>query len=109
MQKGQQGKFKDQAEFESLVEQTFYSKPEEIIHAITIGREYFEALNANKSDIPLAPPYVRSAVSDFAYNGYCAVISFEALREYMVSKRQIDIGELDSTFNAIIWLKVDSI
>ena len=43
---------------------------------------------------------------DFNYYGYCASISFEALKSYMVEIGKINGEEIDSSFVSIIFLKV---
>ena len=63
------------------------------------------ALNRAKS-IPIKQPYVDSVLFDFAYNGYCAQIKFEALRAYMISQGDINENDIDSRFYALIWIQV---
>ena len=47
-----------------------------------------------------------SILFDFAYNGYCAQIKFEALRAYMISEGDINENDIDSRFYALIWIQV---
>ena len=47
-----------------------------------------------------------SILFDFAYNGYCAQINFEALRAYMISQGDINENDIDSRFHALIWIQV---
>ena len=55
---------------------------------------------------PTAPPYVTSILVDFNYMGYCAKISFEHLRAYLVQKGELKKEDIDASFVSVIFLKV---
>ena len=59
---------------------------------------------------PISPitPFVNMILIDFEYFGYCAYISFEALRTQLITNNVLNQGEKDSDFIAIIWLNVSS-
>ena len=58
--------------------------------------------------LPIAPPYVTSMLVDFVYMGYCAKISFEHLRAYMIEKGEMKKDDIDASFVSLIFLKVSA-
>ena len=45
---------------------------------------------------------------DFVYMGYCAKISFEHLRAYMIEKGEMKKDDIDASFVSLIFLKVSA-
>ena len=58
--------------------------------------------------LPIKPPYVSSVFTDHAFMGYCAVVSFEAIKAKMIEKGDIRKDQIDSKFFIIIGLKVST-
>ena len=103
--KGITESFENMEEFEKLKNETFYSDVKDIIYAVTIANSYLKGVSRAK-EIPIEPPYVTSILVDFYYMGYCAKISFEHLRAYLVQKGEIQQEDIDASFVSIIFLKV---
>ena len=103
--KGFAESFESIQEFEKMKNDTFYSDVKDIIHAVTIANSYLKGVN-RANEIPIEPPYVTSILVDFYYMGYCAKISFEHLRAYLVEKGEIKKEDIDASFVSILFLKV---
>ena len=103
--KGFTESFESIQEFEKMKNDTFYSDVKDIIYAVTIANSYLKGVSRAK-DIPIEPPYVTSILVDFYYMGYCAKISFEHLRAYLVQKGEIKQEDIDASFVSIMFLKV---
>ena len=58
--------------------------------------------------LPIKPPYVSSVLNDLAFMGYCAVVSFEAIKAKMIEKGDISKDQIDSKFFFVIILKVST-
>ena len=59
-------------------------------------------------EIKTKPPFIKTTLVDFKYFGQCAQISFQALRLYMIKKGEMTEIDIDSSFIAIIVLKVST-
>jgi hypothetical protein len=105
MQKGRTSNFTNESEYQTLLEEAFFTKPEEIVFALSIGTDYTTALNRAK-EIPIKPPYVEITTVDLIYFGLCATVHLEILRAYMVEKGEISEDSIDSEFFGLIWVKV---
>ena len=103
--KGFTESFESIQEFEKMKNDTFYSDVKDIIHAVTIANSYLKGVN-RANEIPIEPPYVTSILVDFYYMGYCAKISFEHLRAYLIQKGEIKQEDVDASFISIMFLKV---
>ena len=103
--KGFAESFESIQEFEKMKNDTFYSDVKDIIHAVTIANSYLKGVN-RANEIPIEPPYVTSILVDFYYMGYCAKISFEHLRVYLVEKGEMKKEDIDASFVSILFLKV---
>merc|ERR1712001_730267 len=75
------------------------------IYGVTIAKSYLGAVN-RATEIKIEPPYVTSLLVDYNYMGYCASISFESLKSYLINKGELDSNQIDSSFIVIIFLKV---
>ena len=103
--KGITESFENMEEFEKLKNETFYSDVKDIIYAVTIADSYLKGIY-RINEIPIEPPYVTSMLVDFYYLGYCAKISFEHLRPFLVKKGEIKQEDIDPSFVATLFLKV---
>ena len=56
--------------------------------------------------MPIETPYVRMVMADYIYSGFCAVIDYKAVTDYLVRKGDIEPGTGDYTFYHILYLKV---
>ena len=97
--KGITESFENMEEFEKLKNETFYSDVKDIIYAVTIADSYLKGIY-RINEIPIEPPYVTSMLVDFYYLGYCAKISFEHLRPFLVKKGEIKQEDIDPSFVA---------
>ena len=97
--------FTDEFEYQTLLEEVYFTIPEEIVFALSIGTDYTTALNRAK-EIPIALPYVEITTVDLVYFGFCATVHLEALRAHMVEKGEISEEAIDSEFFGLIWVKV---
>ena len=66
----------------------------------------FKILIYRATDINITSPYVNSMLVDYNYMGYCASISFESLKSYMIKIGDLNQNAIDSGFIAMIFLKV---
>ena len=105
--KGRNHSFIDESEYKTLLEESYFTKPEDFIYAFGFGNSYDSASNVNNKILPQSP-YVTSVFLDIPFFGYCATIHFEELRSKLIEDGEIDQKEIDSTFFAIIGLKVKS-
>ena len=60
----------------------------------------------NTVRIPVADPYVRIVLVDYLYNGFCAMISYEALNQFMVEQGEVSANEQDFSFSNVFFLNV---
>ena len=100
--------FQDENEFNTLAEAAFFAKVNEMITAFSIGlpEQYLAILNGS-NHLPLEKPYIKPTIIDFDYYGYCATISYSALKEYIIASNDGLTGdEKDLSFFSVIWLKV---
>ena len=56
--------------------------------------------------LPIKPPYVSSFFADHSFMGYCALVSFEAIKAKMITKGDISKDQIDSKFFVVVGLKV---
>ena len=100
--------FQDENEFNTLAEATFFANVNELITAFSIGlpEQFLDILNST-NHLPLEKPYIKPTIIDFEFYGYCATISYSALREYLIANNNGLTGdEKDFSFLSFIWLKV---
>ena len=70
-----------------------------------IAPTYEEVVN-NTVRIPVTDPYVRIVLVDYLYNGFCAIVSYEALNKFVVDKGEVDANEQDFNFYNVFILNV---
>ena len=97
--------FKDEQTFNANVEEIFYTNPKDFILGLNMARTY-EATASNLSRIPIEPPYVRTVLNDFLYNGYVGVISLEAIRQFLVKNGEVNDDMIDFKFNLLVAFNV---
>ena len=105
LNKGLAKQFSSQDELMEMLEDTFYTKTNEIVIGLGISKDYASALKQAKA-MPLQKPYIENVFGDLAYFGYCSVISLEALKTYMITKGDITDSDFDSPFNLVVWMQV---
>ena len=98
--------FANKSEYETLVEEAFFTNPKDIVYAVGFGPDYNTAMSTDIHELEIAPPYVSSNFLDLSFLGYCATVSFEALKLKMIERGDISENALDSKFFIIIGLKV---
>ena len=89
-----------------MVEEAFFTDPKDIVYAVGFGPDYNTAMSTDIHELEIAPPYVSSNFLDLSFLGYCATVSFEALKLKMIERGDISQHVLDSKFFIIIGLKV---
>ena len=62
----------------------------------------------NVSRIPVSDPYVQIVLIDYIYNGFCALISYEAIMKYLIEHDEIKNGQQDFSFFNVIILNVSN-
>ena len=105
LQRNLQNDFETETEFNALVDEAFYNKPEDFFHGFNIAPTYDDVVN-NSVRIPLADPYVRIVLLDYLYNGFCAIVSYEALNQFIVDQGEVDANEQDFNFYNVFFLNV---
>ena len=105
MSKLHSGKFLEEQTFNASVEEIFYTNPKDFILGLNMARTY-EATASNLSRIPIEPPYVRTVLNDFLYNGYVGVISLEAIRQFLVKNGEVNDDMIDFKFNLLVAFNV---
>ena len=105
MSKLQSSGFMDEETFNASVEEIFYTNPKDFILGLNMARTY-EATVSNLSRIPIEPPYVRTVLNDFLYNGYVGVISLEAIRQFLVKNGEVNDDMIDFKFNLLVAFNV---
>ena len=97
-------------EYNESIDQTYYTDPNDFILAASIGKTYRDAIKSDEiiKRIPVGPPYITTTMIDYAFNGYCASISFTELLDFLVKKGELDFKnpKEDTTFFTVFWLKV---
>ena len=105
MKKSKKRSFSNESEFDKLIEESYFTKPEDFVNGIGIGKDLESSFDSNEILLPQYP-YVTSSWIDVQYMGYCANVHFEALRLKMIMEGKIEKNVIDSKFFAIIGLKV---
>ena len=103
--KSKKRSFSNESEFDKLIEESYFTKPEDFVNGIGIGKDFYSSFDSNETLLPQSP-YVTSSWIDVQYMGYCAHVHFEALRLKMIMEGKIEEKAMDSQFFAIIGLKV---
>lgn len=107
LEKGTYNGFKSEEEQQKLINETFYTDPKDIVFAITIANTYGKGLD-RAQEIEIKEPFVKSILIDFGYLGYCASISLESLKTYLISKNEVSAKDMDSNFVLTVFLHVSS-
>ena len=105
IKKSKKRSFANESQFDKLIKESYFTKPEDFVNGIGIGKDFDSSFNSNETLFP-QPPYVTSSWIDVHYMGYCASVHFEALRLKMIMEGKIEENAIDSKFFAIIGLKV---
>ena len=108
LQRNLRNDFDNETEFNALVDEVFYNKPEDFFHGFNIAPTY-DGLLDNSVQIPVADPYVRIVLLDYLYNGFCAIVSYEALNKFVVDKGEVDANEQDFSFYNVFFLNVSKL
>ena len=97
--------FANESEYQNLLEDIFFTKPEETVYAISISIDLMTAIT-NPKEIPVKPPFAEAVLLDFYYFGYCTTIHLEAMKSIMIKRGEIQKDEIDSRFWFYVWIKV---
>ena len=106
MSKLHSGEFAEEKMFDASVEEIFYTNPKDFILGLNMAGTY-EATVSNLSRIPIEPPYVRTVLNDFLYNGYIGVISLEAIRQFLIREGEIESNTMDFKFDLMVAFNVN--
>ena len=99
--------FKSESEFNAYVDEVFYTKPEDFFLGFNMASTYQDVVK-NVSRIPVSDPYVQIVLIDYIYNGFCALISYEAIMKYLIEHDEIKNGQQDFSFFNVIILNVSN-
>ena len=105
MDRVQSNEFENEQEYDSYAREALYSNPKDFFLALNMAKDYQTAVR-NLSRIPIEPPFVRTILNDYTYNGYIAVVSLEEIRKLLVKEYEISNKEKDFTFELMIFLNV---
>ena len=105
MSKLHSDEFAEEKIFDASVEEIFYTNPKDFILGLNMAGTY-EATVSNLSRIPIEPPYVRTVLNDFLYNGYIGVISLEAIRQFLIREGEITINDINFKFDLMLAINV---
>ena len=89
----------------AMENETFYTNPRDFILALNMA-EYYPNMIKNLTRIPVQPPFVRTVLNDYVYNGYVAVVSLEAIKNYLIAEKEVNPNDKDFTFELMIFLNV---
>ena len=99
--------FQNETEFNAIVDEVFYTKPEDFFLGFNMATTYNE-VGQNISRMPIADPYVKMVLVDYLYNGFCAVISYEAMTNLMIEQNEVESDQKDFSFYTSIFLNVST-
>ena len=105
LKKSQNGSFKNEEDFNAQVDDIFFNQPKDFILAMNMATTYEEVVK-DVTRIPIGPPYVKIVLSDYIFNGYCAVVSYDSLYKYLIEQGEANADEHDFTFYHIIYFNV---
>ena len=105
LRKSQTNTFQDEKEYNQMLNETFPNKIEDFILKLSIGKDLNGTIK-NLNKFPVTAPYVKGIFVDFIYFGYCVIISFKALKKYMMDEEKID-GNQDFDFYVILSINVN--
>ena len=89
----------------AMENETFCTDPNDFILALNMA-EYYPDMIKNLTRIPVQPPFVRTVLNDYVYNGYVAVVSLEAIKNYLITEKEVNPNDKDFTFELMILLNV---
>ena len=99
--------FQNETEFNAIVDEVFYTKAEDFFLGFNMAPTYNE-VGQNISRMPIADPYVKMVLVDYLYNGFCAVISYEAMTNLMIEQNEVESDQKDFSFYTSIFLNVST-
>ena len=91
----------------AMENETFYTDPKDFILALNMD-EYYPDMIKNLTRIPVEPPFVRTVLNDYVYNGYVAVVSLETIKKYLITEKEVSPNDKDFTFELMIFLNVST-
>ena len=97
--------FKDEKEYNQMLDETFPNKMKDFVLKLGIGKDLYGAIE-NLDKIPVTAPYAKGIFVDFLYVGFCTIVSFEALKKYLVVEEKIDENQ-DFDFYIILSINVN--
>ena len=105
MTKTENGDFEGENEYEDLVSEIFYKDPKDFILSLNMAKDYTSVMN-NITRFSIEPPFVRTVLNDYIYQGFVAVISLEAIKNQLVQDGEMDIDHMGFSFEIVISLNV---
>ena len=100
--------FKTEEDYNANVNEAFYNDGKDFISAVNIA-ETFEKTIKNMSRIPVEPPYVRVVLNEFHFEGFRAVVSLEALKNFLVQEKELKKEDKDFSFDLMMVLNVSTL
>ena len=100
--------FKNEEEYNSNVNEVFYNEAKNFISALNIA-ETFEKSIKNMSRIPIEPPYVRVVLNEFHFEGFRAVVSLKAMKNFLVQEKELTKDDKDFSFDLLMVLNVSTL
>lgn len=104
MDKAGKKEFQSLEEFNDEVKKVFYRQPMDILEAVMIGQTYSNTFDGM---VPLTEPIVKSVQVDFDRNGFCAILSMEEGKKFLIQRGLVKENAIDADFMAAIMVKFD--
>ena len=108
MEKNALNNFESESEFNAYVDEVFYTKPEDFFLGFNMASTYEDVVK-NVSRIPVSDPYVQIVLIDYIYNGFCALLSYEAMMNDFKEHKEIKDENADFSFYNAIFLNVSRV
>ena len=105
MDKTEKGDFENERDYNDFVSEIFYNDPKDFILSLNMAKDYTSVMS-NITRFPIEPPFVRTVLNDYIYQGFVAVISLEAVKNQLVQDGEMDIDHMGFSFEIVISLNV---
>ena len=101
MGKTEKHDFEDEKDYDEFVSKIFYDDPKDFILSLNMAKDYTLVMN-NITRFPIEPPFARTVLNDYIYQGYVAVISLEAIKNQLVQDGEMDIDHMGFSFEIVM-------
>lgn len=92
-------------EIENLMKMTYYNHVNDTLIVVAIATSYSQALK-RLTNYEMIDQVASDVLADLTHAGICTVVSFEKMKQYLITNGDINETEKDFDFQAIFLLKV---